>query len=132
MAGSEITLLIDGACPLCRREARFLRRLDRGRGRIAFEDISAEGFEPSRHGLLREAVNEQIHGVLPTGRVVRGMEVFRRAYRAVGLGWLLLPTSWPLLRPLSDRAYRWFARNRHRITGRASACDNACAPHRSS
>ena len=29
-----------------------------------------------------------------------GMAVFRLAYRAVGLGWLVAPTGWPLLRPL--------------------------------
>jgi len=34
-----------------------------------------------------------IHGVFPDGRMVRKVEVFRQAYRAVGLGWLLAPTG---------------------------------------
>jgi len=50
------------------------------------------------------------------------MEVFRRAYGAVGLGWLLAPSRWPLLGRLFDAAYRWFARNRLRWTGRQAAC----------
>ncbi len=37
----EITFLHDGECPLCAREVAMLRRLDRGRGRLAFDDIAA-------------------------------------------------------------------------------------------
>lgn len=122
-AQPELTLLIDEACPLCRHEAKWLRKLDRGRGRLAFEDISAAAFEPQQYGLKHEEVMGQIHGILPDGRVVRGLEVFRRAYAALGLGWLLAPTSWPILRPIADAGYRWFARNRLRLTGRSGRCD---------
>ena len=31
---------------------------------------------------------ERIHAVLPDGRVVKDVEVFRRLYEAVGLGWV--------------------------------------------
>ncbi len=113
-----ITILFDGACPLCKREVRALERLDGGRGRIAFEDIAATGFQPSAYGLDRETVNLRIHARLGNGRVIEGMEVFRQAYAAVGLGWLMAPTGWPLLKPVFDAFYRWFARNRHRLTGR--------------
>lgn len=70
-----------------------------------------------------------IHGVFPDGRIVKKMAVFREAYRAIGLGWVLAPTAWPGLRWLVDRGYEWFARNRiaiGRILGRQ--CDsNTCA-----
>ena len=46
---------------------------------------------------------------------MRGLEVFRRAYDAVGLGFVLAPTAWPVLRPIADATYRWFARNRVRL-----------------
>lgn len=70
----------------------------------------------------------RIHGVLPGGELVEGVEVFRRAYAAVGLGWLLAPTRWPGLRRLADAGYRLFARNRLRLTGRAGECDTGrCA-----
>jgi predicted DCC family thiol-disulfide oxidoreductase YuxK len=65
----------------------------------------------------------RIHGVLPDGTAIEGVEVFRRAYAAVGLGWLMAPTRWPGLRRLADLAYRIFARNRLRWTGRVSACE---------
>jgi predicted DCC family thiol-disulfide oxidoreductase YuxK len=126
MSAWRIKVLIDGACPLCRREAEFWRRLDRGRGRISLEDISSRGFNPGEFGLSHSQVMDQIHGVLPSGTVVRGMEVIRRAYAAVGWGWLLAPTAWPILRPLFDRAYVWFAKNRLRITGRRAECSTSC------
>ena len=120
------TLLYDGECPLCAREVRMLQRLDR-RGRLRFEDIAAPDFDPARYGATRESLMARIHGVLPDGTVVEGLEVFRRAYAAVGLGWLLAPTRWPGLRRVADAAYRWFARNRLRLTGRRDEC--ACATH---
>ncbi len=124
----EFKLLYDGECPLCMREVAGLRRLDRGRGRLALEDIAAPDFDPSRYGLDQARVMARIHGILPDGRVVEGMEVFRRAYGAVGLGWLLAPSRWPGLRRLFDAAYRFFARNRLRWTGRQNAV--ACSSER--
>jgi len=123
----RIKVLIDGACPLCEREAGLWRRLDRGRGRIALEDVSSADFDPAEYGLTHEQVMAQIHGILPSRTVVQGMDVFRRAYQAVGWGWLTAPTAWPVLRPLFDRAYQWFARNRLRITGRGLRCEETCA-----
>jgi predicted DCC family thiol-disulfide oxidoreductase YuxK len=108
----------------------MLRRLDGGRGRLGFEDIAAPGFDASRYGRSQREVMARIHGVLPDGTLVEGVEVFRRAYAAVGLGWLVAPTRWPLLRPLADAAYRWFARNRLRLTGRNQSCSTAqCSVH---
>jgi apolipoprotein D and lipocalin family protein len=113
-----IRVLYDGDCPLCSREIRFLEKLDRGRGRIQFEDIAEPSFDPGAYGLDAGAVMARIHGVLQDGTVIGGVEVFRRAYAAVGMGWLLAWTRWPGLRRLADLAYRTFARNRLRWTGR--------------
>jgi predicted DCC family thiol-disulfide oxidoreductase YuxK len=122
-------ILIDGQCPLCRREADFLQRMDRNRGRLVLEDITAAGFDPHRYGLTQEDVMRRIHGVLPGGKVISGVEVLRKAYEAVGLGWLVAPSRWPLLKRAADAAYEWFARNRMRLTGKREACpDNTCRP----
>jgi predicted DCC family thiol-disulfide oxidoreductase YuxK len=120
-ATSPFRVLIDGECPLCRREAAVLQRLDRGRGRLHLVDIAAPDFEPASVGRSLDELMGTIHGVTADGAIVTGMEVFRRAYAAVGFGWLLAPTGWPGLRPAFDRAYRWFARNRMRFTGRRDA-----------
>jgi predicted DCC family thiol-disulfide oxidoreductase YuxK len=52
--------------------------------------------------------------------VLRGVEVLRLAYAAVGFGWVMRPTGWAPLRPLADLGYRLFARHRRRIS-RAAA-----------
>ena len=122
----QIRVLFDGGCPLCAREIRFIERLDGGRGRIDFEDISTPSFDPAAYGLDAVQVMARMHGVLPDGSVVEGLEVFRRAYAAVGLGWLLAPTRWPLLREISEAGYRIFAKNRLRWTGRDADCETDC------
>jgi predicted DCC family thiol-disulfide oxidoreductase YuxK len=115
----EIRVLFDGECPLCTREIRLLERLDAGRKRIAFEDLSSSHFEPSDYGLDQATVEARIHGVLPDGRVVEGVEVFARAYSAVGVTWLATLSEWPGFRWVLDRLYVLFAKNRLRLTGRA-------------
>lgn len=127
MSDSAFQILIDNDCVLCRHEGNLLKRLDGGRGRLAVVDITAADFDASRYGVTFADVMGSIHGVRPDGTLVTGVEVFRRAYAAVGWGWLWAPTAWPVLRPIVDAAYRWFARNRLRLTGRAGACvDGRC------
>ena len=53
----------------------MLERLDRGRRRIAFQDITAPSFEPEFLGLDDRAVMDRIHGVLPDGSVVEGFTI---------------------------------------------------------
>lgn len=120
---TQFTILIDGQCSLCSREAAFMQRLDKGRGRLRLIDITDPAFDPASLGLTFEQVMGQIHGILPDGSVIRGMEVFRRAYAALGWGWVLAPTAWPGLRWLFDRFYLWFARNRHRFSRRVCSTD---------
>jgi predicted DCC family thiol-disulfide oxidoreductase YuxK len=104
-------LLYDGECPLCVREVKWLQRWNR-RGHLAFEDISADGFDPAHYATTREELMQAMHGVFPDGRMVSAVEAFREAYSLVGLGWLLAPTRWPVLRPIFDASYRVFARYR--------------------
>lgn len=51
----QIKMLYDGECPLCSREAAWLKKRDKN-GALAFEDISAPGFDPAKYGLTREEV----------------------------------------------------------------------------
>ncbi len=106
-------LLYDGQCPFCRREVRWLKHRDR-HGVLALEDVTAPDFDSARYGTTREELLRVIHGVFPDGRMVSRLEAFRAAYRVVGLGWLLAPTAWPILRWVSNSLYVLFAR--HRVT----------------
>lgn len=114
MTGQPLKILYDGACPLCRREVQWLKRRDR-RGQLALEDISVPGFDAAAYGLTEEEVSTVLHAVRADGTVVRRMEAVREAYRAVGLGWMIAPTSWPGVRWLADGAYKLFARHRGRV-----------------
>jgi predicted DCC family thiol-disulfide oxidoreductase YuxK len=119
-------LYFDGACPLCAREVAFLRRLDR-RARIRFSDIAAPGFDAAATGIAWPDLMDRIHARLADGTVVEGVEAFRRLYALLGWGWLVAPTRLPGVRQLLDLAYRTFARNRLRLTGRCAA--EGCARH---
>ena len=123
MTTFDIEAFYDGQCPLCMREVRVLRRLDR-RQRIRFVDIADETFDAGSVGVPMEALMDRIHGRLPDGTLVEGVEVFRRLYTAVGFGVLVAPTRLPGIAQLLDLGYRWFAKNRLRLTGRCA--DGAC------
>lgn len=120
----EIEVFYDGDCPLCVREVKFLRRLDR-KQKIYFTNIAAADFCADEFGVRWDDFMSEIHGRLPDGTWVRGVEVFRRLYTAVGCGALVWMTRLPVIDSILDRAYKTFARNRLRWTGRCSA-DAGC------
>ena len=120
-----LTILYDGGCPLCLREVKLLGRKDRERHgeqlKLAFVDIDRADYNPDNYASIsyREAMG-RIHAIDADGAVLRDIEVFRRAYALIGLGWLYAPTQWPLLRPMTNLAYGLWADLRLRITGRPS------------
>lgn len=117
---AEVEVFYDGDCPLCRREINMLRGWDK-HDRIVFTDIAADGFDPAPLGVDFDTLMAEIHGRLPDGRLIRGVEVFRRLYAATGWGPLVAASRWPGLRQLLDASYRFFARYRLRLTGRCAA-----------
>ena len=128
---AEFTILYDGACPLCRREVSFLERRDRrcngDHPKLAFVDIDAPAYDPRAwQGVSYREAMGRIHAIQADGTVLRDVEVFRAAYRLIGLGWLYAPTRWPLLGPLADGLYQLWAAARLRLTRRPSL-DQLCA-----
>ena len=115
----EIEVFYDGGCPLCLRKVEFLRGRDR-QGKIHFTDIDAPAFRAADLGLSHEELMAQMHGRLPDGSWIRGVEVFRRLYAAVGFGPLVSLTRLPVVSQLLDWGYSIFARNRLRLTGRCT------------
>jgi predicted DCC family thiol-disulfide oxidoreductase YuxK len=114
-----LTLFYDAGCAVCSLEMDHLRERNRS-DRLRFVDISAPGFDPSPYGADLSAMDAQIHGLCADGTMLRGVDVLRLAYAAVGLGWVLQPTGWAPVKPLFDLGYRLFARHRRRIS-RAAA-----------
>jgi predicted DCC family thiol-disulfide oxidoreductase YuxK len=142
-----LTLLYDGACPVCNLEMDSLKARNT-RGLLVFVDVSHPNFDPTPYTRVNSASRQDMmalmHAMRPDGSLVVGVAAFRIAYAAVGLGALIAPTGWPLLKPLADAAYKVFAHNRYgfsalfmpvieriaaaRATRRAQSCnDGACA-----
>ena len=120
MSEPSLTLLYDGACPLCLREVKFLKRRD-FHGRLAFVDIDQHAYDPAQwKGISYRDAMARIHAVRSDGEILKDVAVFREAYRCVGLGWIYAPTEWPVIGMLIDRIYRLWASQRLRMTGRAS------------
>jgi predicted DCC family thiol-disulfide oxidoreductase YuxK len=97
---ADLTVWFDGACPLCRREIAFMRRLD-CRGAIAFVDVAnGEAACPidRRELLARFHASEN-------GDLLSGAAAFAAMWRAI-----------PSLRPLglaarNSRVLRWLERS---------------------
>ncbi len=119
----QVEVFFDGECPLCMREIRMLQRRDRA-DRIRFTDIAAPGFDATELGLTQSDMMKRIHGRLPDGTLIEGVEVFRQLYDAVGFHRAAAVSRWPGVAQLLGAGYTVFAKNRLRLTGR---CEASCA-----
>lgn len=117
----QIELLYDGACPLCVREVNFLKRQDAGRGLVSFVDIADDRYAPLDHaGIDFETAMGRIHAVLPDGTIVKNVEVFRRTYEILGIGWIYAMTKLPAIEYFANLLYGIWADLRLKLTGRPS------------
>ena len=115
----KIKLLYDGECPLCVREVNFLQKRDRGRGLVSFVDIAEDDYDPAENGGVDFATAMgRIHAVLADGSVIQNVEVFRRVYEILGIGWIYAATKWPIIGPVVDALYGIWADWRLALTGR--------------
>jgi predicted DCC family thiol-disulfide oxidoreductase YuxK len=117
----KIKLLYDGECPLCVREVNFLKKQDAGRGLVAFVDIADENYNPDANGGVDfETAMGRIHAVLPDGTLVKNVEVFRRIYETLGMGWVYAITKLPIIGAIADFIYGIWANWRLALTLRPS------------
>lgn len=123
MHGSLIEVFYDHGCPLCRKEIRFLKWLDRKHSRIQATNIDSPEFVPP-DGFTLQMFMERIHGRLPSGEIIEGVDVFRHLYSAVGWGWLMSLTRMPVVSHILDGAYVVFANVRLYLRGscRSGTC----------
>ena len=94
------------------QEVEFLQKRDI-EGNIKFTDLNDLDYDPSENGDVSfEAGMKVIHAILPDGSTVKGVEVFRRVYDVIGLGWVYAATKLPGVGWLADTAYDMWAINR--------------------
>ena len=119
----QVEVFYDGECPLCLREIKLIRWMDR-KDNIRFTDIADPSFRPTDYGKTMQGFMDEIQGRLPDGTWVIGVDVFRQLYSSVGFRPLVGLTRLPGIAQGLDFGYRVFAKNRLRLTGR---CDSgAC------
>jgi predicted DCC family thiol-disulfide oxidoreductase YuxK len=103
-----LTVLYDGACPLCSREIAWYRR------RTACEpidwlDIGTSAPSHLPRGVSREQAMARFHVIAPDGSIVTGARAFVRLWKAFpGLKRLALLARLPLVEPLMEWGYRVF------------------------
>ena len=115
----KIKLLYDGECPLCVREVNFLTKKDRGRGIVNFVDIADIDYNPQDNADIDFATAMgRIHAILPDGTVIKNVEVFRRVYEELGMGWIYAITKVPVVGAIANWLYGIWADWRLKLTGR--------------
>lgn len=107
--------LFDGECGFCRKWARRLGLVSRGRVPIVpwqSVDIDALGVSPDECSSAVQFVDED-------GSHVGGAAAVGRHLRQVGLPWSLVGRVLlaPGIKHVAGVVYRWVARNRHRFRG---------------
>ena len=117
----KIKLLYDGECPLCVREVNFLQKKDAGRGIINFVDIADSNYDPQQNaGIDFETAMGRIHAITSDGNIIKNVEVFRRVYEELGMGWIYAVTKLPIIGQVADLLYNVWADWRLKLTGRPS------------
>lgn len=113
----EPFLVFDGDCAICTTSADWLART--GRVRV----VPWQRLDLASYDLDLEAVTTSVQWV-GEGAPVPGARAVARALRARGGVWRApgRVLTLPLVLPLAEVAYRWVARNRHRLPGGTPAC----------
>lgn len=108
-----------------------MKKRDAGRGLVTFVDIASDRYTPEAHGGVNfETAMGRIHAVLPDGTVIKNLEVFRRIYETLGMGWVYAATQWPIVGPIVDRLYETWADWRLTLTGRPDLATIVARRHR--
>jgi len=116
-------VFFDGDCPLCKREIDMIRKKDK-RQQLVLTDIAATDFHPPE-GFSLDQLMRSIHGKLPNGDYVVGVEVFRQIYRRLGFQRTVRLSQTPGIGTLLNAGYFAFAKLRywhamHRLKKRVS------------
>jgi predicted DCC family thiol-disulfide oxidoreductase YuxK len=123
---SELVVLFDGGCPLCRATVRRLRAID-WRHRLQFVDATNAGArERIAPGLTEAAVLIEMYVVDERGSRYAGYEGYLQIARVVPLMWpFWIVGRVPGIRALGHVIYRTIAANRVR---RGRCTDDLCEP----
>ena len=115
-------LVYDGDCKVCTRIAHVLQRLDT---RATFDVVSSQapGVQARFPWIPPQAYLDSLQLVEAGGQTWQGAAAVERILDLLPRGrWIAWVFSLPFARPLAERFYRWFARNRYRL-----GCGDHCS-----
>jgi predicted DCC family thiol-disulfide oxidoreductase YuxK len=117
-----LTVLYDGACPLCRREISVYRGL-RSEAPVCYADVS-DATVPLPPGTTRAQLLARFHVRDRDGALLSGASAFLALWAALpGWRWLALLGRLPGAAWLMERLYRLFLRVRPRLQRWAARLD---------
>lgn len=111
----ELTVFYDAECPLCVSEINYLQANNHS-NKVAFVDLNDEAFHHQYPQINPIRAQQVIHGQLPWGQIITGLDVTCMAWRLVGKGKFISILRWPIISFFADIGYRFFAANRHLIS----------------
>ena len=122
-----LTVLYDGACPLCRREIALYRGLQASQP-LAFVDVSHAG-SALPAGTQRAELLARFHVQRPDGTLADGARGFVALWAVLpGWRWLARGAALPGVTPLMELAYRGFLRLRPLMQRAAAAFEPPSLP----
>ncbi|MEO7939477.1 MAG: DUF393 domain-containing protein [Burkholderiaceae bacterium] len=130
-AAPPLTVLYDGACPLCRREIGIYRGLRplRSESPVCFTDIS-DADVPVPPGTTRKQLLARFHVRDQHGQLHSGARAFLLLWATLpGWRWLALAGRLPGAASVMEQCYRLFLRGRPTLQRWASQLDHP-APDR--
>ena len=122
---SSLTVLYDGACPLCRREIGIYRGIRplRPDSPVCFADVNDTALQLPP-GITREQLLARFHVRSSDGQLLSGAQAFLALWAALpGWRWLALVGRLPGAVWVMERSYRLFLRWRPTLQRWASRFD---------
>lgn len=121
--GMPYTVIYDGHCKVCGRMVKLLTKWDRNHI-LEIIPSQATGVHARFPWIPSHAYTESVQVIRNRdGKTWQAAAALEELLEVMPKGWLI---SWlfkiPLVRPIVDRFYRWFARNRYRM-----GCGDHCA-----
>ena len=114
-SGRPYTVVYDGTCTICGKLVRMLRKWDTG-GMLEVLPSQNSCVRSRFPWIPERAYLESVQLIGPGGRTYQGAAAVEHIIDLMPKGKLITWVfSIPFVRPLAERFYRWFARNRYKM-----------------
>jgi len=115
---TNLKLLYDGECPICKREICILQKKER-QSKIKFVDISSKEFSPfENNNIDYNTAMSQIHAIDGKGNLLVGIPAFAAVYARCQLLVISTLLRIPFIKRVLKPLYTLFAKKRLWMTGR--------------